>query len=311
MNVGMMFFQIITLLFLWSLIPALHGHVVGEDWHNSELATKPLQLRIAEQAITMQRRQDPHRHMDVKRVSPECGQERLDSILRSCQAAAAPLPTATPTSGSIPTTDPLVFCGADCNHLVITYANECSDNEFLVNISGACKMSGGNLTVECVYAVVLVKMGITSCIKMVVDVVSTHKIDGVALTQPQFGEYVDEQCCSLETLYESIVTHEVYADRMGRPVIEPPLEPPWLRTISSDYQPVIDVVTTELCLAQLPTELPTTELLSTSQDEPNTNSSSASASSTETANGASGTLCKSRLSLYVWFILFSLSASSL
>lgn len=305
LKVGMEFFQIITLLFLW-VIPVLQGHVVGEDWHSSVNTPAIKQLRITEQVVKMQGHQDSYRHMDVKRSSHECRQERLDSILSSCEAAVAA------TSGSAPTT--LVFCGADCNHLVINYANECSNSEFLVNISGACKLSGSNLTVECVYAVILVKMGITSCIKMVADVDSTrHEIDGLAPTPPQFREYIDEQCCSLETSYESFVTHEVYADRMGRPVIEPPLVPPWLQTNSSDYQAVIDVATTELCLVPLPTELPTTEFepSSVSQDEPSTSSSSNSSS--DAASGASGVVTqrKSGLSLFVYFVLFSLSASSL
>lgn len=252
------------------------------------------QLRMAEH--TMQRyHQEPQIRIS-KRSSDQCGQERLDSILRACEAAAsAPsgLLMAATSSGSVSTEQgPLVFCGADCKHRVILYANQCNNNEFLVNVSGACKLSGSTLTVECIYAVVLVKTGITSCIKMALDVDSTHK----DIMPPLEGsrEYVDRQCCSLESAYESDVVHEVYADSMGRAVIEPRLEPPWLQTNSSDYQAVIDVVNSELCLVQTTT----TEVVTDSTVPLSTNStvisvqqdSEASSASSMAVNGASSLL---------------------
>ena len=291
-----------SLLSLW----LIYGQVVAQA--SQTPATN--QLRITEHVATMQRHEDLWRHQDTKRSSEECGQERLDSVLRSCEAAAssslsAPPPTMTMNRDD-PTADPLVFCGADCSHLVITYVSECGRNEFLVNVSGACKLSGQNLTVECVYAVVLVKMGITSCIKMVVDVDAMHEIDGIAPTVPDSREYIDEQCCSLETSYESVVIHEVRADTMGRPVIEPPLEPPWLQANASDVQAVLDVISSELCLVPLPTEpATTTELIpsTTSEEEPSTNSTSSGFSGTVNSADSLLTSLRHRPPILACFLL--------
>lgn len=296
-------FHLATLLSL--LVPVLHGQVMAKDEQSSSGSHKQ---GVAEQVDTMQRHQDLQAHTDTKRSSQECGQERLDNLLRSCEAAASVLmpPPSDPTMAT--DTDSLVFCGADCSHLVVMYASECSGGEFLVNVSGACKLSGQNMTVECVYAVVLVKMGIASCIKTVVDVESTHEIADIAPTVPDFREYIDEQCCSLETLYDSVVTQEVYADTMGRPVVEPPLQPPWLLTDASDLQDVINVVSSELCLVPLPTEpaaATTTELLlTTSEEGPDTNS--AFLGSTEAISGAARLLTLSNIhrpSVLACFIL--------
>jgi hypothetical protein len=310
-----MLFQVAILLFLWT-IPANQAFV-AHSTNSRPAGSQPMQLRVAEQVVTMQRHTDSNSHADVKRSSRECGQERLESVLRSCEAAAGsstPLPAATTSDGNIPMTGPLMFCGASCNHLVIAYANECSQNEFLVNVSGACKLRGTNMTVECVFAVVLVKMGITSCIKMVADVESAHEIVGIQPDSLQSREFVEEQCCSLETSYESTVMHDVYADSMGRPMIEPALEPPWVRTNATDYQAVLDVVSSELCLIPLPvpTDPPTTtnEQLQTSSGEPDSDSTSNTVGSRDEAVSSS-VLWRNRLSLSLCSLFVSLSVALL
>lgn len=185
----------------------------------------------------------------------QCSQQRLEDMLRSCEAAAAiPAPRSTsdpPTQNTLRdrTKDaPLYFCGPNCSHLVFIYANECNMREFLVNVSGACKLQGENLTIECIFAVVIVKEGIAACTKMVLDINSMHDIDDNFTNLDDSSQYVDEQCCSLETSYQSDVTHTVSINTMGRIVTNPPLEPPWLMTNSSSYQAVLDVVSSNLCL---------------------------------------------------------------
>lgn len=284
--------QMTSLLLTLLVIPNLEGHMLGSQLESRH----PTQLRIAEQVTSVQ----GHPQHIGKRSSQQCGQERLDSVLRSCEAAASALPMVSSTGGPV-SSDPLVFCGADCNHKVILYANDCNNGEFLVNVSGACKLGGSNLTVECIYAVVLVKMGITSCTKMALDVDSTHEevIPPSAIESSR--EYVDDVCCSLETSYESDVMHVVRADSMGRAVIEPPLEPPWLRTNSSDYQAVIDVVSSELCLVPTTTMEVTTRVttsLLVTEDS----------SSVEVVNGANPLLLTQHTVpfLFLQFVLFLL-----
>lgn len=293
------FFHLLALLVIPATVGAMDNQLGLLSARHSQ------QLTMMEQVTVMQRHlQEPQRHHD-KRSSHQCGHERLESVLRSCESAASatlPVPTVSSTSGSVSTDTqgPLVFCGADCNHKVILYANECNNQEFLVQVGGACKLSGRNLTVECIYAVVLVKMGITSCIKMALDVDSTHEDLTLAPLEGS-REYLDRQCCSLETSYESNVMHVVHADSMGRAVIDPPLEPPWLQTNSSDYQAVIDVVSSELCLVPTTMEAvtDTTVPLSTQHD---------SEASSVVVNGTSSLLSTHHrmLSLFQKFVLFLL-----
>lgn len=245
-------FYLINLAML--LLTVTQGHTIKEDGFRHR-GRQPTQLRTVESVVRVdkhhQETEDLQMHRSdltkrsVTRESDPCSQERLDSLLRSCENAA----TASSVTATEDTTQaPLRFCGADCSHLVFLYANDCSSQEFLVNISGACKSSGGNFTVECIYAVVLVKSGISTCTKMVLDVDPIHE----DLPMDDSRAYVDRQCCFVQTTYESEVVHEIYVDRTGRPVTNPPLEPPWLGTNSSDYRAVIEVLDTKLCLIPEP-----------------------------------------------------------
>jgi len=197
-----------------------------------------------------------HRARRQSNDANPCSQERLDSILRSCETAAA---TPTHTSESDSSENLPLFCGAGCSHLVFSYANECSNNKFLVNISGACKLQGENLTIEYLFAIVIVKDGISTCTKSSVDIVSTHN----ELTElfNKSIEYTDEHCCSLDMSHNSDVVHAVYINRFGRLMVDPPLEPPWQTVNVTNYKPVIDVTGSDLCRAKSPTTtatIPTT-----------------------------------------------------
>ena len=256
-------------LLLLSSIPSLQASPIRE--RASPIRERASPIRETEHSIqssslrlkTMEQVVEPWSSKDnlrQKRLvgrdasNERCSQERLESMLRSCEMAASPAassPAATSTDGSLSTEAPLFFCGANCSHLALLYAIECSNNEFLVNVSGACKLPGQNLSVECIYAVVIVKQGITACTRMVIDEESesSHEEEASNLFD-RTKQYVDEQCCSLETRYQSQVEHMVYVDRQRRIVTNPPLIPPWLATNASEYQPVVDITSGELCMAK-------------------------------------------------------------
>ena len=228
----------------------------------------------------------------IDRRMAQCSQERLDSMLASCEAAASSRdPSSSSSSSSF-------FCGSGCSHEVFRYAAECSGQQFMVNVSGACKLRGNtNLTVECIYAVVIVTHGITACTKMVADVDPSH--DDLSPLLGSGGarkgsDYVEEACCSLETSYNSDVIHEVYVDpTTGTPVTQPPLVPPWLQTSSVDYQAVVDVVGSDLCLEDVATTTTTTEATTTTAA---TTESLLATDATDTTGGAAKTLSSSVVS---------------
>ena len=229
-------FRMYTWLCIVSLVAMLlisTVHCYRDDGPRAAASNgKPSQshhLKTVEHSIdimdTLDRRQ-------MKRDSGRCSQERLDALLRSCEEAASFIPTSDSNS-------PLFFCGSNCSHLAITYANECSGQELLVNISGACKLesNSSNITIECIYAVVIVKQGITSCTKMLQDVESTHEDFNLS----DSTTLVEEKCCSLQTEYDCDAMHDVYIDRDNeRLITDPPLVPPWLRT--DPYQLIQDVL---------------------------------------------------------------------
>lgn len=259
----------------------------------------------------------------IDRRMARCSQERLDSMLASCEAAAS----AKDSSSSS------FFCGSGCSHEVFRFAADCNDQQFVVNVTGACKLRGNaNLTVECVYAVVIVTHGITACTKMVVDVDPSHDDLSPLLDSSarKSSDYVEEACCSLQTSYESDVVHEVYVDpATGRPVTEPPLVPPWLQSSSGDYQAVVDVVGSGLCLADVATTttateeatttsatvLPETSATDTMGDAATTLSSSvvsrkdvASTGSVTQSKAATSLLTQNRASLCVFVVVVLLSS---
>ena len=237
----------------------------------------------------------------MKRDSGRCSQERLDALLRSCEEAASFIPTSDSNS-------PLFFCGSNCSHLAITYANECSGQELLVNISGACKLESNsiNITIECIYAVVIVKQGITSCTKMLQDVESTHE----DLNLSDSTTLVEEKCCSLQTEYESDVMHSIHIDRdTGRLVTSPALEPPWLRTDSNAYEAIRDVLRSELCTKTSVADTEATEYTSTSYTQTTDNNiaivSAAMASEAMASGAVTHLICRSCLCLLFCFTILS------
>ena len=249
-------------------------------------------LTAVEHVVTL--REPQSARLTRRQTNNECNQERIDSMLRSCEiAASTPVPSPTPMVGTESTLDertvdaPLYFCGPNCSGLAFLYAAECGVPEFIINVTGSCKLRGSNLILQCIYSVVIVKRGITACTRMILDVESS---DEEMLFDPT-KEYVEDQCCSLETNYSDALMFNVYVDRMGNAVTEPPLVPPWLMSNSSEYQPVMDITSTDLCTVA-PTTLSTTELSSTAANMTDD-------MVTETTNAAAHTI-----SLYTMWHIF-------
>lgn len=254
----------ITLLLL---LPSLQAYAIRTDQKQPSAHLKTVE-HVVEVRGSSDQESVRHKSRAIRGTNSECSQERLDSILRSCEmAASTTVPSPTPVAGTEDTLidrtvdAPLYFCGANCSHLALIYAAECSMQEFLVNVTGACKLMGLNLTLECIYAVVTVKQGITACTRIILDVESSHDEDMPSSLFDPSKEYMGEQCCSLQTSYSHEVMHEVYVDRMGNAITEPPLIPPWLMTNSSEYQPLVDITNSDLCVVSPTTG--TTESLPT------------------------------------------------
>lgn len=186
----------------------------------------------------------------------ECNQNSLEAILENCEnAAAASIQTlASAPSRSKRNTGSASFCGSSCSNLVFTYVNVCGLQEFLVNVSGACKLDGNNFTVHCIHAVVVVKPGIVSCTKTL-QASDSHDIRHLVDASKS---YTESQCCSLQTHYNSSLPgHDIIFDRTIQKFrIEPPLVPPW--QIMSNYSPLLDVTRSDLCVQQVTTETSTT-----------------------------------------------------
>ncbi len=236
-------------------IPILQGRSFRIDHERlRRLATSSSQLRTVEHQYLDHRSPQNQDHAagqvhsaaaktQFKRSTSGCNLERLNSMLSSCERAAAPVP-ATEASQRDPA--PL-FCGAGCSQQVMHYASECSSNQkFLVTVNGACKLGGVNLTLECVYAVVMVQIGFTFCSKSQQGVDFTH--EEVQYLFNKSEQYVEETCCSLQTSYIDNPSHEVIIDTSGRVTTDPPLEPPWLNTNLSDYEAIVEVTRSDLCL---------------------------------------------------------------
>ena len=247
-----MLFPFITLLLL-SWVQIMQGHSLRVD---------PERLRRLEESTAPQLRTVEYEFLDLRtsqggeiitnganraaakrrsRSTNSCTQERLDAILQSCEATAPPQPQSAAADLSTR------FCGAGCSHQVIEYASDCSINqEFVVNISGACKLGGENLTLQCIYAVIIARHGLTVCKKMQLGFNFMH--EEVQYLFNRAEKYVDETCCSLESSYSDTPTHDIDIDSKGGVVTEPPLMPPWLISNVSDYSAIQEVTRSDLCL---------------------------------------------------------------
>lgn len=240
---------------------------------------------------------------ETKRSTSGCSEERLENLLRSCRASAAASLAESSSEA------PLLFCGADCSHLVFLYASECSMQEFILNISGACKKRGNDFVIDCLYAVVIVKSGITACTKMMLNIDSRH--DGLADLFDSSNEYVNEQCCSLETSYSSTVLHDVYVDgNTRRAVTVPPLQAPWQGIDPRNYDPVVEITNGDICLASTRsvTASSTTDILNitthTTSMASSTTSTTEGTPSVEAVNSASLPQCRCELpSIVLCFVL--------
>lgn len=189
-----------------------------------------------------------------KRATPideiKCNQESLEALLEICESAAAASVDTLYSARSRKTrnADSVSFCGPSCSNLVFTYVNVCGLQEFIVNVSGACKLDGKKFSVHCIHAVVVVKPGIVSCTKTLQESV-THDIQH--LEDPS-KSYRESQCCSLQTYHNSTLPgHDIIFDRnIQKFRVEPPLVPPWKNINVSEYPPVTEVTSSQLCVEE-------------------------------------------------------------
>lgn len=256
------------------------------------------QLRIVEQQYTNHRQSrdlanhGAEKRRESKRSISDCSSESLASVLRSCEASASPQVADGQNSH---------FCGTGCKALVDNYAAKCSgNNRFSVMVSGACKLAGANLTLECVYAVVIVDDGLTVCERMVQDVDYNH--EEVQYLFNRSKEYVEEPCCSLNSTYSDDPVHRVTIDHRGI-TITPALVAPWQNSDTTDYSAIVEVTRSDLCLKP-PTTAATTDLM------PTTSASEKVINKVESSSMISGAHRTSWLSIFVRVIcLLALSLS--
>ncbi len=236
---------IILLIFLLSLEP-LEGLSIGVR-HEDLTDLKKLELEVpaphaSRREVGRRREENPgikqQKRAKASEINVSCSQDTIERILEECKVAVSP------------SNEDMFFCGPHCSHLAFNYAHLCNMNEFVINVSGACKLKGANVTVQCIYATVIVKDGLTTCAKRVVDIEANHNISSmVDSTQ----EYIDSQCCSLQCSHSNTSSHDVFVERnTGKILVEPPLLPPWTNINASEYQPLIDVTSSELCLKEEP-----------------------------------------------------------
>lgn len=184
----------------------------------------------------------------ISQADIKCDQESLLAILEKCENAAKVSVGSTNSNRRRKrrrSSDSQSFCGSSCSHLVFAYTNVCGLQEFIVNVSGACKLSGSDFRVNCIHAAVVVKPGIVSCMNTHQESVShnvSHLVDASRV-------YRQSQCCSLRTSYNSSLPgHELKLDpQLGDFRVDPPLIPPWKEMALSEYQPVLDITRTALC----------------------------------------------------------------
>ena len=197
-----------------------------------------------------------HRSRILKRSSSQleikCNQESLLSILDSCESAAkASVGALNSQRRKKRSSREQSFCGAGCSHMVINYAGICGLQEFIVNVSGACKLSGGEFKVNCIHAAVVVKPGIISCMNPHQESVShevSHLVDSTK-------NYRQSKCCSLHSYSNSSLPgHDIIFDRQTNSFrVDPPLLPPWKTMDVGEYPPIQDLTSSNLCVAEVTT----------------------------------------------------------
>ena len=185
-----------------------------------------------------------------------CNQSSLEAILENCKNFAAVSLTSS-SSGRERNADSSSFCGPSCSNLVFRYVNVCNLQEFLLNVSGACKLDGSTFTVRCIHAVVVIKPGAGYCSRTLQD----SELHSVRSLLDPSKHYTESQCCSLQIYHNSSLPgHEIIYDHTVQKLrVEPPLEPPWLNM--SEYGPVLDITKSDLCIQEATTAAATSELL--------------------------------------------------
>ena len=138
----------------------------------------------------------------------ECSQSHLEGILHDCETAVMPTSTGESISRR--------FCGGSCRSQITAYAAACNATEFSINITGSCQTSIS--AAQCVFAVILIRPGISSC--SATSVHSNETLPAVsANTLP---------CCLLHSAVNTTGDFLIIPDpQTGLPVINPPLVPPW------------------------------------------------------------------------------------
>jgi len=206
---------------------------------------------IANEVAKVKATHNPRR---LKRSSSDdmeikCNNESLHYILDKCETAAeASVGTQNSQRRRKRSGIEQPFCGAGCSHMVINYVNICGLQEYIVNVSGACKLSGGEFKVNCIHAAVVVKPGIISCMNPHQQSVSHEVRHIVNFTK----NYRQSKCCSLQSYANpSLPGHDIIFDRQTNIFrVDPPLLPPWKAMDISKYPPILDLTSSNLCVEE-------------------------------------------------------------
>lgn len=152
-----------------------------------------------------------HKHRTrLQRNTPiQCSHEHLNLILDDCRDSVIPRSTTSIANQ---------FCGR-CKQRIEDYAEACDHTSFSLNITGTCLVNNNHR--QCVFAVILIRPGISTCKASPVTTNNQPSTIGIDTSiQP---------ICSLYTSYNT--TGEYYQiafdPTLMRPVIQPPLLPPW------------------------------------------------------------------------------------
>ena len=184
----------------------------------------------------------------------QCTPESLRHILESCEQSISIDDSVSPSTqantGQSTTTIPQSFCGPNCSNLIFSYVNICNLQQFVLNVSGACKLSGSNFIMEWVHAVIIADPLMHQCMKRTLNATNP-------LLPIQTSQYTQSRCCSLNIAHDNGTMYRIVLDRVERRVhTQPPIEAPWTYMNLSSFQPAINVVNSELCLQPVTTEKP-------------------------------------------------------
>ena len=235
-----------TLMFLLSAVSPLNS------LKTSSIARKDSRVQESSSILEYKRRYSRRLKRSDPQTEIKCNQESLMFILDKCESAVM-ASVGSPASRRRRSSDNS-FCGASCSHLVFTYVNICGFQEFIVNVSGACKLPGNDFLVNCIHAAVVVKPGIVSCMNTHQESVS-HDVRHLVDTSKTYRQ---SKCCSLQTDYNSSFPgHDIiYDSEIHDFRVDPPLLPPWKEVDVSEYPPVLDLTRSSLCLEEATTSTP-------------------------------------------------------